>query len=179
MSIILETQRLRIREISLEDLDGLYALDSDPEVHRYLGNNPVTDKKELEDVVRFIQQQYKDFGIGRWAVLDKETGDFLGWSGLKYVTTEINGYSNYYDLGYRFIRKYWGQGIATESALAIISHAFQNMKLDDVYSMVELENAASNKLLLKIGMKYKNTFDYEGVNHNWFSISSLEYKNLN
>ena len=106
MKVFAETERLILREILPIDVEGLWELDSDPEVHKYLGNNPVTDKEQIVEVINFIRQQYIDNGIGRWAIIDKKTNEFIGWTGLKFVTDTINNHQNYYDLGYRLIKKY-------------------------------------------------------------------------
>src|ERR1044071_659176 len=100
MTIFAETQRLILREITMEDVDGFFELDSDPEVHKYLGTQPVTSKQEIIDTIKFVRQQYVDNGIGRWAIIDKSTNRFIGWTGLKLVKDVINNHSNYYDLGY-------------------------------------------------------------------------------
>ncbi len=170
MNSFIETERLLLREITLEDIDGMYALDSDPEVHTYLGNNPVTDKNQIVDVINFIRQQYVDHGIGRWAIIDKSTNDFIGWTGLKFVKELTNNHINYYDLGYRLRRTYWGKGIATESAIASLAYAFQKLKADAVYAMADTANVGSNNILQKLGMKLIETFDYNGSPSNWYKI---------
>src|SRR5690606_25147557 len=118
MEIFVETKRLILREILPTDIDGFFELDADPEVHRYLGNKPVKNKQQVVDVINFIRQQYLDNGIGRWAMIEKETNNFIGWAGLKLEKIKINNHINYYDLGYRLIRKHWGKGFATEGATA-------------------------------------------------------------
>lgn len=168
MTPILETQRLLIREISLTDVDGFYELDSDPEVHRYLGNKPVKTKEECEAVIKFVQQQYIDNGIGRWAAIEKETGNFIGWTGLKLVKEMTNNHINYYDLGYRLIRKYWGKGYATKSAMASLRYGFDTLKLSQLYACAHVDNVGSNKVLSKIGLTCLSTFDYDGAKHNWY-----------
>jgi len=175
MKIFVETERLLLREILPTDLDGMYELDSDPEVHRYLGNKPVNSKEQAVEIINFIRKQYIDYGIGRWAVIDKKTNDFLGWSGLKYVDSEINGHKNYYDLGYRLIRKYWGKGFATESAIASLEYAFDKLSAEQVYGMAESENASSNKVLKKVGLKFIEGFNYNGSKHNWYKIERAEF----
>ena len=72
MKIFIETKRLILREILPTDVDGLFELDSDPEVHKYIGNKPIKDKNQIIDIINFIRQQYKDNGIGRWAIIDKK-----------------------------------------------------------------------------------------------------------
>ena len=71
MKIFLETERFILREIIPTDVDGLFQLDSDPEVHRFLGKNPVSDKSQIVEAIHLIRQQYIDNGIGRWAISAK------------------------------------------------------------------------------------------------------------
>ncbi|MCC2590635.1 GNAT family N-acetyltransferase [Chryseobacterium sp. MFBS3-17] len=177
IKVFSETERFILREILPTDVDKLFELDSDPEVHRYLGNSPVTGKDQIIDVINFIRQQYVDNGIGRWAIIDKKTNDFIGWTGLKFVTDLTNNHKNYYDLGYRLIKKYWGQGIATETALASLNYAFDKLNADEVYAMADCENDSSNKILNKIGLSFIETFDFDGIKHNWYKIDKTEYKN--
>lgn len=177
IKVFSETERFILREILPTDVDKLFELDSDPEVHRYLGNSPVTGKDQIIDVINFIRQQYVDNGIGRWAIIDKKTNDFIGWTGLKFVTDLTNNHKNYYDLGYRLIKKYWGQGIATETALASLNYAFDKLNANEVYAMADCENDSSNKILNKIGLSFIETFDFDGIKHNWYKIDKTEYKN--
>ena len=154
----------------------MFELDSDPDVHKYLGNKPVTNKEQIVDVINFIRQQYIDNGIGRWAIIDKKTNDFIGWSGLKFVTDLTNNNKNYYDLGYRLIKKYWGQGIAIETAIASLRYAFENLNANEVYAMADCENNGSNKILKKVGLRFIETFDLDGIKHNWYKIERHEYE---
>ncbi|MDP3313781.1 GNAT family N-acetyltransferase [Lutibacter sp.] len=177
MKIFAETERLILREILPTDIDGLFELDSDPEVHRYLGNKPVSSKDEIVKVINFIRQQYIDNGIGRWAIIDKQTNEFIGWTGLKFEKNETNNHKNYYDLGYRLIKKYWGKGIATEAAFASLEYAFDKLNTDYVYAMADCENEGSNKILKKVGLKFIKTFDLDGIKHNWYKIDRKEFEN--
>jgi ribosomal-protein-alanine N-acetyltransferase len=170
MKIFAETERFILREILPSDIDGMYELDSDPDVHKYLGNKPVTTKDQVVELISFIRQQYIDHGIGRWAIIDKKSGNFLGWAGLKFVTSETNNHKNYYDLGYRLIKKYWGLGIATETAHASLEYAFDILKANEVYAMAACENIGSNKILKKVGFQFIETFNLDGIKHNWYKI---------
>lgn len=175
MQINIETERLFIREIRDEDERGLFELDADPDVHRYLGNQPVKTMEEIRKVIAFIQRQYQENGIGRWAVIEKSTGNFIGWTGLKRMTVQVNNHLNYYDLGYRFIKKYWGKGYATETAIATLIHGFKTMNLEAIYAMVDIENHASRRVLEKVGLECLETFDYEGTNHYWLKITKEQW----
>ena len=126
--MVIETDRLILRELTADDASGMFEMDSNPEVHRYLGNKPVTSIEQSIRDIEFVRRQYRENGIGRWAVILKSTGQFIGWSGLKLITEPVNGQTNYYDVGYRFIKKHWGNGYATESAKTAITLASRYWK---------------------------------------------------
>ncbi|CAN5540318.1 hypothetical protein BH11BAC1_BH11BAC1_23720 [soil metagenome] len=91
----------------------------------------------------------------------------------------FNNHINFHDLGYRLMRKHWGKGYATESAKASLQYAFEQMKLEEVIGMVNVDNINSKKVLLKSGMKYVESFDREGVPHEWLKISRDEWHKTN
>lgn len=175
MKIITETERLLIREILPTDLDEMFELHSDPEVHIFLGNKTVSSKEQTMEIINFVRQKYIDNGVGRWAIIDKKTNEFMGWTGLEFVTNETNNHKNYYDLGYRLIKRFWGQGIATESAFASLDYAFDKLNANEVYAMADCKNEGSNKILKNVGLKFIKTFDLEEVKHNWYKIERTEY----
>ena len=176
MKIVAETDRFFLREILPSDIDGMFELDSDPEVHKYLGNNPVSNRVQIVDTINFVRQQYMDYGIGRWAIIDKKTNEFMGWSGLKFVTELTNKHQNYYDLGYRLIRKYWRQGIATETAMIALDYAFNVLNVEAVYAAASIENIGSNKILQRIGLNFIETFFYKDIECNWYKLNKQEYE---
>lgn len=175
MKIFTETDRLILREIVPEDANAMFEMDSDPEVHTYLGGNQVTSMDQINEAIQFIRKQYIDVGIGRWAVIEKKSQSFIGWSGLKLVPYPINQHTNFYDLGYRFIRRYWGLGYATEAANASLHFGFEKMNLSDIYAMTEAGNVSSANVLNKVGMRSIGTFDYEQKTHFWYHQTSAEW----
>jgi [ribosomal protein S5]-alanine N-acetyltransferase len=173
MTFHIETERLLLRDLRLTDLEGMFALDSDPEVHKFLGNKPVKTIDESRIILESVLKQYKERGIGRFAVIEKSSGDFVGWSGLRLNTEyNMNGFTKYYDVGYRLIKRFWGKGFATESGKASVDYAFNNMKLPEIYATTELGNQASHNALLKIGLHYVEDFyfEQEQVNLRWYKI---------
>lgn len=149
MKTHIETPRLLIREVEFSDVDDFYEMDSDSEVHKYLDQNPIKSKDEMLKVIEMIRQQYKENGIARWAVVDKISGEMLGWCGIKYFTDELNGHQNFYEHGYRFKQKHWGKGIATESILAILDWGFKNLDTDTMYAITHPQNEVSMHVLKK------------------------------
>lgn len=169
MKIFIETERLIIREITLKDIDGMFEMDSNPEVHKYLGNQPLKTKEESRAMITFIRQQYEDFGIGRWAMIEKTTGNFMGWTGFKFINEMVNGHINYYDLGYRMIPKYWGKGYATEAAKACLEYN-NKLKLTPIYAIADNDNISSKNVLVKSGFTPAETFIFHDMLHRWFNF---------
>ncbi|MCL6296254.1 GNAT family N-acetyltransferase [Jejuia spongiicola] len=178
MTFYIETERLILRGLRTTDLDGMFELDSNPEVHRYLGNKPVKTKAESQKMLNSIINQYKERGIGRFAAIEKATGNFIGWSGIRLNTEyNMNGYTKYYDIGYRLIPKYWGKGYATESGKAAVNYAFNVLKLTKLYGITEMENQASHNALLKIGLHYVEDFYFEEeqLDLRWYELKKENY----
>jgi len=170
MEIFTETERLTLRELVPSDVEGLFAVDSDPEVNIYLGNNPVKSIEQTIGIIQFIRNQYTENGIGRWAMIEKTTNSFIGWAGLKLVKEPTNNHCNYYDLGYRLNKNYWGKGFATEAAKASVDYGINQLNLKDIYGMADTNNIASKKVLEKVGLKFIETFNLEGTPHSWFHL---------
>lgn len=167
---MIETERLILRELSNQDASFMFEMDSDPLVHQYLGKKQVLTLAQSRADIAFIQAQYLENGIGRWAVIEKETNQFMGWSGLKLIKEYHNNYINYYDIGYRLIRRFWGLGYATESAAAAINYGFETLQLKEIVGIADVENQASIKVLEKLGLRKINIFDYQGQPHHWMKI---------
>lgn len=162
MSIHIETPRLIIRELMPEDEQAMFEMDSDPEVHRYLGNKPYTTIEESRENIDFVRRQYKDNGIGRWAVTLKDTGEFVGWTGFKLMREAVNGHVNHYDFGYRHMRRHWHKGYASEAARAALRYGIDVLGLKDIYAMTAIDNAGSRHILESLGFRFVEIFNYDG-----------------
>ena len=179
MKIFAETERLILREVLLTDVEGMFELDSNPMVHQYLGNNPINSKEQAIEAINFIRQQYEERGVGRWAAIEKESGDFIGWTGLKLNTGEkesLNGKQNFYDLGYRFIPRYWGKGYASETAFSGLDYGFKNLNIETMCGAAEVKNIGSNKILQKIGLNFIEEFIYKDEKINWYELNKEDYE---
>ena len=151
---ILETARLRLREMVEADVHDVYLLNSSPNVMRYLGaERPLSSLDEALMLLRErIFPQYQSYGVGRGAVILKDNGLFIGWCGLKYQPA-----ANEYDLGYRFIQNYWGKGYATEAARGVLEYCRQHLMGKRIVGKALLENVGSIRVLEKIGMQFERT----------------------
>ncbi|MBS1774538.1 MAG: GNAT family N-acetyltransferase [Bacteroidetes bacterium] len=160
MHILIETPRLYIRELLPEDEKGMFEMDSDPEVHRYLGGKYSTSIDQERAYINNVRQQYIDNGIGRWAMIEKSTNEFVGWTGFKLLHGPINNHSNFHDFGYRLARRFWGQGYASEAAYASLHYGIANFGFKKIYAMTDVDNVVSRKLLEKLGFKFIEIFEY-------------------
>ena len=158
MRIILETPRLYCREF--EPADGLlaYELNADPEVLRYTGDEPFESPEAATEFLRHYPD-YRKNGYGRWAVIRKHDGAFLGWCGLKRLP------DGSVDIGYRFFKKYWNQGYATESARACIEYGFRVLALPEIIGRADRAYGVSLRLFEKLGMVYWKDEPCEGIDN--------------
>lgn len=159
MTVFLTTDRMRLRQFTVADLDNLHALDADPAVMRLLTNGvptplPVIRDEILPGILRTYERSERH---GRWAAEHLPTGDFLGWFSLDLPA----GDPDQAELGYRLRRAAWGHGYATEGARALVHAAFSRLGLRRVYAETMAVNTASRRVLEKAGLRYVRTFHLE------------------
>ncbi len=171
MNLKLETKRLILRPVTIDDTQDFFEMDSNPKVHIYLGNNPVKTIEQSKAWILDILEQYKNYGLGRLAIIKKDTDEFVGWSGLKFER-QLRKEFNYYDIGYRLKEEFWGNGYATEAALASLDYGFKDLKLKEIGAAADINHIVSNTILKKIGMQPSGRFEYEGEICNWYVIKS-------
>lgn len=172
MDLIIETERLILRQLLLSDAEAMFELDSNPNVHLYLGNTPVKSIDECLGYIGNIRNQYIKNGIGRFAVVLKETNEVIGWAGIKFITEPENNHVNFYDIGYRFIERHWRKGYGFESAKAWLDYGFNEMKIPIIYASAHIDNSGSNKILQKIGLKLKGKYIDDDLVYNWYELEN-------
>lgn len=171
----IETERLILRKLIPSDDEAMFELDNNPNVHQYLGNKPIASIEESREYIKDIQIQYIQNGIGRFAVILKETNEFIGWAGLKFVTEPINERQNFYDIGYRFIEDYWGKGYGYEAAKAWVDYGFKQLKIQKICAIADIQNKGSRKILDKIGLQAVSEFDDDGIPSIWLEVTKTDY----
>lgn len=175
-NIILESDRLLIRPFQLGDEQEVYEFSSDEEVTRYTGD---VLRTTLEDAKKIITDvwlpDYKKYGYGRFAVIYKPDNKIIGFNGFKFHPE-----GEFTDFGYRFLSKYWGKGIATESSKMLLEHGYNNLTINEVLGFVMEENPASSAVLKKIGFQYLKFAGYPGEGeekkYEWYSITKKQYE---
>ena len=156
--VIIETERLVLREWTAADLGPLFEMCSDAEVMRHIGDRRAW--AEAERARRWLERvaaSYAERGYGPWAVVERAGGRVVGSCGLSYLPSLAE-----VDLGYLFARAAWGRGYATEAARAALLDGFGRLGLEEVTANTDLEHAASRRVLEKIGFEYRGLRRYEG-----------------
>jgi RimJ/RimL family protein N-acetyltransferase len=151
-----ETERLILRAAESSDAEAAYAFNTDPEVMRYTGEPmPATVDEMRERILAY--PDFEKHGFGRWLCVDKATNRVIGFCGLKYLEDldEV-------DIGYRLLPSYWGRGLATEASRACLEFGFETLGLDYIIALVLPQNAASIRVLEKLGMRNEGPFVYDG-----------------
>lgn len=177
MNIGLESSRLLYRPFELSDAQDMFDMDSNPEVHKYLWQKPSLHIDESIQIIEYLHRQYKENGIGRYATIIKETGEFIGWTGIKYINDHIeNGQTNFYDYGYRLDEKHWNKGYATEATKAWLDYGFDQMNIQTMNAYTHAENGASNHILGKAGFQAIETYQNQDlVSWKWWQLTNQEY----
>ena len=174
MNLTLETPRLLLRPFELSDAEDMFEMDKNPEVHKYLWQTPTQSKDETIKIISYIQKQYAENNIGRFATILKETGEFIGWTGIKYINDHVeNGNTNFYDYGYRLSEKFWNKGFATEASVAWLKYGFDEMNIEKMNAYTHAENGASNHVLQKVGFQFMENYqDENDVTWKWWQMEN-------
>lgn len=173
MNSIIETDRLLLREVSLDDKEDMLLLHSHAEVQKYTGEALIKSMEEMEKAIIKRTKDHKKYGYGRWATFLKKDMKFIGWAGLAYLPEfdEI-------DLGYRFFPEYWGNGYATEAARSILIYGFDVLNLNKIIAIAMKENKASIRVMEKAGMQFYKFAPYDpgGEDVVWYTCDKNLFK---
>lgn len=165
----LETPRLILREFSMEDLDTFYELMADPEVMRFSLNGPWKSKEEArEKLQKLILDNYKKYGYGIYAVIDKVNHQLAGYCGF---FNQLVDDEEFTELGYRFHTKYWGKGLATEAGLALREYAFNTLLIPRLISIIDPNNIRSIAVAKRVGLHYWKNSLYGGIPVSIYTIN--------
>jgi RimJ/RimL family protein N-acetyltransferase len=156
MAIILETPRLILRHLVLDDLDELFALYSDPEIRRYFPEGVLSLEETREELEWFLNGHPEHPELGLWGTVYKDTGKFIGRCGL--LPWEIDGILEV-EIAYLINKDFWHQGLATEAAKGIMKYGFEKLNLPRLICLIDPENVASQRVAQKIGMVLEKEVD--------------------
>ena len=167
MTIILETKRLILRYQVLDDLEDLWALYCNPNITKYIPDAPRSREEAQEELEWHMHGHPKHPELGLWATVHKESSKFIGRCGL--LPWAIEGQYDV-EVAYTIAEEYWGQGLGSEAAQAILNYGFERLNLSRLICIIDPDNIASQSVAKKIGMSYeKEAHDELGT----FSIYSI------
>ncbi len=163
----IETRQLLLRHFTPKDADALYRLYSQPELFKYMSNRKPLLWEETSVFIDALEENWKQYHFGVWAVVDKKYQELIGHCGFKFLenTEEVQ-------IGYLLAKSYWGRGLATEAAEAALCFGFEIAKLERIVAIAKHENIASRRVMEKVGMKYEKDAYYYNNDVVYYSITN-------
>lgn len=153
---ILETERLLLRRLVIDDLDELFVLYSDPEMREYYPEGILNYEETKEELEWFLNGHPGHPELGLWATIHKETGKFIGRCGLLPWTIEDK---LEVEVAYMIDKAFWKKGLATEAAQGVVRYAFDQLNLSRLICLMDPANIASQRVAEKAGMSFEKKVD--------------------
>jgi [ribosomal protein S5]-alanine N-acetyltransferase len=161
-TVIVQTPRLVLREFEPGDGEAMHRVFGDREVMRYSDGvrSPQWVRAWIEG---WIDERYRQWGFGVWAVLEKPTLAVIGYCGLSRFPERRA--ADDAEIGFRLMRPHWGRGLATEAAVAVRAHAFDVLRLPQLVALIDPQNLAAVRVARKIGLRYEGEVILPGYDH--------------
>ena len=166
-NIVTETPRLILRYFTHDDLDNLAPILADPQV-MYFSARGVQTKEQTRKFINWMLSSYQEEDFGLYAVIHKEKQKLIGFCGL---LAWFFKQQREVEIGYRFATKYWGQGLGTESAIAVRDYAWNQLNLDRLICIIQPENNRSIRVAEKLGMSYEQNTIFMNLDVRIYSMS--------
>jgi ribosomal-protein-alanine N-acetyltransferase len=162
---MLESKRLIYKKFTSADLDRLIEMRVDDDVMKYLGGKKMQNPEALKHRLEYYISCYAK-NIGMHAIIWKETGQMIGWSGLQPLegTDEI-------EVSYGMVKEFWGRGIGFEAALFWLEYGFKEIGPEKIVAVADKENVGSWKIMEKLGMEYQKSEIHYGMECAVYEIS--------
>ncbi|MBW4498668.1 MAG: GNAT family N-acetyltransferase [Scytonema hyalinum WJT4-NPBG1] len=168
---VIETPRTWLRPLVTADLDDLAQIYGEPEVMKYRLISEPASRKQTQEMLESYLAHWKQHGFGRWATIYKPHKQLIGHCGLEYlaILDEI-------EVNYLLAREYWGQGLATESTVALLRYGFETLQFERLVALAKPENLASRRVMEKTGMQYEKNVQLYGVEWVFYTINRDQWK---
>ncbi|MDY7041748.1 MAG: GNAT family N-acetyltransferase [Chloroflexota bacterium] len=167
---IIQTPRLRLRSLTLSDLDPLHAILTDRDVIKYIPRKDPWPKGVVRQLIDDHTNHWAEHGFGWWALEFRGSAELIGWCGLCVLdeTEEV-------EIKYLLKQSQWGKGLATEAAKRCINYAFTQLDLQLVIGLVHPDNVASRRVLERAGLTFSNRASYFGLDLLRYTISRKQF----
>nr|WP_314463041.1 GNAT family N-acetyltransferase [uncultured Clostridium sp.] len=169
---IIETEQLALRELTMDDFESWHQILSDQETMKYYPR--AFDKDKTKSWIDWNLDNYGKYGFGLWAVILKESNQFIGDCGI--TMQNIHGDGNLFpEIGYHIDKRFWNKGYASQAAKACLKYAFENTDFDEVFSYQKATNIPSRKVAEKMGMSLREEYaDEKNIKTSVYSITRSE-----
>ncbi len=174
---ILTTGRLCLEPFDHAHVDGLNAINSDPEVIRFLTGRPET-RDETVAVVERVKARWAEFGFSWWTFIERVSGEIVGAGCIQHLRRSGSAPDPAcpLEVGWRLRRDRWRQGLATEAAVAMTDFAFDLLRADVLYAVCRPENAASASVMKRLGMRYRGIEIWYELDMATYEITADEWR---
>jgi len=169
---VLITARLRLEPFEDHHLDGLNAMNADPEVMRYLTGRPETREETLAAIER-VKARWAEWGFSWWSFIAKESDEIVGAGCIQYLGGNP---ANPLEIGWRVRRDKWRQGLAFEAAERMATFAFETLEANLLCAVCHPENIASVAVMKKLGMRFRSVEEWYSANDLTFEITRNEWR---
>jgi ribosomal-protein-alanine N-acetyltransferase len=161
---VIRTSRLLLRPCATGDLDSLHGLWTNPEVRRHLWDDVVITRERAAEVLAASTESFAKHNFGFWAVTRPDASQLIGFCGFRMAEGSP-------ELLFGIAPEYWGRGLATEAALAVLRYGFDQLQFPHVIAGADEPNAASHRVLLKLGFKLERHVERDGRPELWYRLS--------
>lgn len=170
ISTILTTQRLQLRPVTMSDVDSLHAFWTTPGIRKYLWDDVVIAREQVTEIIASSIHDFAAYGFGHWIVTYKNDAALIGWCGLRHF-----GEPPEVEVLYGIVPQLWGQGLAVEAARAVLQHGFATLGLERIFAGTDPPNTASVHVMEKIGMRFDQRKEINGLEAIYYVMSREEF----
>jgi RimJ/RimL family protein N-acetyltransferase len=164
---LIATARLVLRPYSTGDFDALKNILHEPDILRYFPTQTPWPDDKIRNYIAYQLKHWYERSYGHWAVVLRETGQLIGWNGLEFLFD-----TNETEVGYLLSREFWGKGLATESARAVVDFGLNTIGLNQIIGLTHQDNIASQRVLEKCGLSFTQRAPYFGKEMFRFAVQA-------
>lgn len=148
---ILTTARLRLEPMNDSHFDGLFRMNSQPEVMQYITGKPDTPE-DTQSMIDRVKARWIEYGFSWWSFIELDSNEIIGAGCIQYLGRDP---ANPLETGWRLRKESWNKGYASEAAQAMVAFAFENLNAESLCAVCHQDNQASSNVMKKLGMQYR------------------------